>query len=52
MLNIGPEEAILSFKALFIGLFKSFKMIFNASIICRIPRIPRPVNRDLHGFIF
>ena len=45
MLNIGPEKAILPFKALFIGLFKSLKIIFNTVIICCILRITRPIDR-------
>jgi hypothetical protein len=31
--HIGPEKSILSFKALFIDLFKSFKMVFNIAIV-------------------
>ena len=31
--HISPEKAILSFKALFIDLFKCFKMVFNTAII-------------------
>ena len=32
MLNIGPEEAILSLKALFIGLFLSKFTLLNAAL--------------------
>jgi len=45
MLNIGPEKSVLPFKALFIGLFKSLKIIFNTVIICCILRITRPIDR-------
>jgi hypothetical protein len=31
--HIRPEKAILSFKALFIDLFKCFKMVFDTTII-------------------
>jgi hypothetical protein len=44
MLNIGPEKAILSFKALFIGLFKSRKIIFNTVIICCILRVAGTID--------
>jgi hypothetical protein len=45
MLNIGPEKPILSLKALFIGLFKFLKIIFNTVIICCTLRIAGPVDR-------
>ena len=44
--HISPEKAILPFKALFIYLFKCFKMVLNTSIIRGILRIARPVDRD------
>jgi len=53
MLNIRPEKAILFFKALFIGLFKSLKITFNTVIICCILRVTRPVDRrDLGHRLF
>jgi len=47
--HIRPEKAILSFKALFIDLFKCFKMVFNTAIIRGILRIARPVGRRNFG---
>jgi hypothetical protein len=43
--HIRSEKAILPFKALFIDLFKSLKMVFDTPVIGGIPRIARPVDR-------